>query len=238
MILKKSIVSVALLAAMASANASAQDSPWSVSVSAITVDVDTIETTSTDQVAGVSRTLAISTDDDTGFGINVGRTLFSSSTGNLRAELSYQDFDQSVDGIQFLGNNFSGAAVGGDVEVESILARLVYQFELGRIDPYVGFGIGSTDVGVNAVYGGSAGTNAGAQPPFIADSDSGTALEGRIGANFNLNDQFDLYLEYTRTEVDDIRLDRLGGGPGGLQSTTQLGDVDFDSITVGVTYRF
>jgi len=237
MTLKKSVLSLALIAALGSANVNAEDSLWSIGVSATAVDIDTVETSSA-AVAGVPRTLNIDSDDDAGFGINIGRTLIDQGSGRLRAELAYFNSEQDIENIQFLSNNFSGAAVGGDIEVESILARVVYEFELGRIDPYVGFGIGSTDVEVNAVYGGSAGSSAGAQPPFISDDDSGTALEGRIGANLGLTDKINLFLEYTRTEVDDINLQRLGGGPGGLQATAQEGDVDYDSINFGVTFNF
>lgn len=240
MTLKKSLISLAAFAALSATSVSnvlAEDQPWSLSVSVLSADVDTVNTSSA-PIAGVARTLDIGTDSDSGFGITIGRTLAEQSIGRLRAELSYQNFDQDVDNIVFLGNDFSGAAVGGDVEVESIFARLVYEFELGRIDPYVGFGIGSTDVDVNAVYGGSAGTTPGAQPPFITDSDSDFALEARVGLNLSLNDSLDLFLEYSRTELSDISLERLGGGPGGLQTSIQEGDVDIDTIAFGITYGF
>lgn len=238
--LKKNVLNLAAIVAISasvSATALAEDSPWSISTSVLSTDLDTAETSSA-PIAGVSRTLDIGTDTDTGFGISVGRTLFEQSLGRLRAEVAYTNTDLDIENINFLGNDFSGDAVGGDVEVESIFARLVYQFELGKIDPYVGIGIGSTDVDVNAVYGGSAGTTPGAQPPFVTDNDSATSLEARIGAIYSVADNVDLFLEYSRTEADDINLERLGGGPGGLQTSIQEGDFDIDSIAFGVTYRF
>ena len=240
MSLKKSVINLATIAAISAAFSSAalaEDSPWSIGVSALATDVDTIDTSS-DPVAGVARTLDIGTDSDAGFGINIGRTLVERNIGRLRVELAYQNSEQDVENINFLGTEFSGGAVGGDVEIESIFARLAYEFELGYIDPYVGIGIGSTDVDVNAVYGGSASTVPGTQPPFITDNDSGTSFEARVGAKLRLSDRFDLFLEYSRVEVEDILLDRLGGGPGGLQTTSQEGDVELDIVSFGVSLNF
>jgi len=47
-----------------------------------------------------------------------------------------------------------------------------------------------------------------------------------------------VFLEYTRTDVDDIEFSRRGGGPGGLATTTQAGDYEFDSLNLGVNFRF
>ena len=133
--LKKNVFNLAAIVAMSasvSATALAEDSPWSISTSVLSTDLDTAETSSA-PIAGVSRTLDIGTDTDTGFGISVGRTLFEQSLGRLRAEVAYTNTDLDIENINFLGNDFSGDAVGGDVEVESIFARLVYQFELGKL---------------------------------------------------------------------------------------------------------
>ena len=240
MILKKSLVSLAAVTALSVAStgaALAEDNPWTLGVSVLSADVDNVETSSA-PIAGVSRSLDIGTDSETGFGITIGRTLVEQSIGRLRAELAYTNSDLDVEDINFLGTDFTGAAVGGDVEVESIFARLVYEFELGLIDPYLGVGIGSTDVDINAVYGGSAGTSPGAQPPFVTDNDSDTSFELRVGANYSVSDHVDVFLEYSRVEADDLSFERLGGGPGGLQTSIQEGDVDIDTIAFGFTYSF
>ncbi len=75
-------------------------------------------------------------------------------------------------------------------------------------------------------------------PPFATDGDSATALQFRLGAEYEITDQVGLFIEYAKTEVDDIEFIRRGGGPGGLNSTTQTGDFDFDKISLGASYRF
>ena len=219
--------------------AQAEDNSWYVGGSLNFADIDTLNSSSTTQVAGVTRNLGVDTDSDTAYGIKVGKTLFTTGAGHrFSLELSYSDLDTDVDNIIFQGNVFSDSAAGGDVEVETILLRALYEFELGAVDPYIGFGIGSSDLEINAVYGGSAGTAPGTQPPFASEGSSEFAYQFRVGAEWSLSDDWGLFLEYTRTEVDDIEFSRLGGGPGGLAQTRQEADLDIDSINIGLNYRF
>jgi len=229
------------VAASVSLSANAADTNWYVGLSANQADIDSVDTVSTAQVGGVSRLLNLDADDETGFGIKLGRNVFTQANGNtLSLELSYSNLDNDIENIQFMNNNFSSTAgtAEGSLEVETILARAVYKFDLGNFKPYVGIGIGESDLEVDARYGGSIGSASQTQPPFASGSDSATALELRAGVEYSVTDQIGVFLEYTTTDVDDVQFSRLGGGPGGLATTTQEGDFEFDSLNLGVSFHF
>lgn len=244
--MKNSVIkasSLVALAVVASVNvtANAADNNWYVGISANQADLDSVDTISTTQVGGVSRALNLGTDDETGFGIKLGRDVLTQANGNtLSVELSYSNSDNDIETVQFQNNNFSTAAgtAEGSLEIETILARAVYKFDLGKFKPYVGIGIGEADLEADVRYGGSVGQGFQTSPPFASGSDSATALELRAGVEYSITEQLGVFLEYTTTDVDDVQFSRLGGGPGGLATTTQEGDFDFDSLNLGVSFRF
>ena len=132
----------------------------------------------------------------------------------------------------------SEGAAAGSAEVEGILARVKYEFNVGKFKPYLGLGIGQSDLEVDIIYGGSIGSVPGTQPPFAQGSDSATALELRAGFEYRVTDIVGLFAEYTTTDVDDVEFSRTGGGPGGLATTTQSGDFEVDSINFGINFHF
>lgn len=238
---KHSLIAVTLAALVVSAPSNASDNPWYVSVSVKQADLSSLETQSTDQVAGVTRNIGIDTDDETGFGVSVGRTLFTQNNGNsFSLELNYSNTDHDLEELRFMNNVFlaSEGLSSGSVEAETILLRAKYQFDLGSFKPYVGVGVGQTDLSVDALYGASVGSAIGAVPPFATGDDSATALELRAGIEYRFSESFGVFLEYASTDVDDIEFSRTGGGPGGLATTTQSGDFDFDSLNLGLNVRF
>ena len=239
--IKASSFTAIVLAASVSLSANAADTNWYVGISANQADLDSVDTISTAQVGGASRLLNLDADDEAEFGIKLGRNLFTQANGNtLSVELAYSNSDHDIENIQFMNNNFSSAAgtAEGSLEIETILARAVYKFDLGSFKPYLGLGIGETDLEVDARYGGSVGQGFQASPPFASGSDSATALELRAGVEYSITEQLGIFLEYTTTDVDDVEFSRLGGGPGGLATTTQEGDFDFDSINLGLSFHF
>jgi len=242
--IKQSIAALAIISASTLATmpfASAADNPWYVGISTNAAEISDVNSNSTAQVANVTRRLDIVSDDSTGLGIKAGRTLFTSTNGNkLSIELSYSNSDHDIENIAFMGNDFlaSDGRSEGEVEIETVLARAVYQFELGKLNPYLGIGIGQTDFEIDGRYGMSVGQAQQASPPFATSGDSATAIEFRVGAEYSFSDQVGVFLEYSTTDVDDIEFDRRGGGPGGLATTTQSGDFDFDSLNLGVNFRF
>jgi len=237
----RNLITAAIAACTFSSVANSAEKPWYLSITTNQADLSSIETQSSEQVAGVTRSIGIDTDDETGFGITLGRTLLTQESGNkLSVELSYSNSDHDLEELRFMNNVFSASdgRAEGSIETETILARAKYQFDLGLIKPYLGLGIGQTDLSVDALYGMSVGSATGSQPPFAAGSDSATALELRAGLEYQINDSFGAFIEYTSTDVDDVDFARRGGGPGGLATTTQSGDFDFDSINLGLNVRF
>lgn len=237
----RSLITAAALAAACAPGVSSAEGDWYISAFVQQTDLDTVNTVSTEPVAGVSRNLGLDTDEDTGFGVTFGRTVFKQQNGNsISVELSYNNTDFDPENIIFMGNDFltSEGASEGSFETETILARAVYRFDLGKVNPYLGIGIGSTDFEADGRYGGSVGSASQSQPPFVTGSDSATAIEFRAGVEYSFTEAFGVFLEYTTTDVDDIRLTRVGGGPGGLATTDQEGDLSFDSINLGARFRF
>lgn len=239
--MKKALLALSLTSCAFSAISHADDTPWYVGLSVNQADLDSINTQSNSAVANVTRRIGFETDDDTGFGISFGRNLLTQGNGNtLSLELNYSNSEHAIEELRFMNNVFltSEGRAGGELEVETVLARVKYQFDLGSFKPYLGVGVGQSDLSVEAVYGMSVGSVTGAQPPFATGSDSATALELRAGVEYQLSDAFGVFLEYTSTDVDDVEFSRRGGGPGGLATTTQSGHYEFDSLNLGVNFRF
>jgi len=237
---KKTVFLATILATTAASNAHAEND-WYVGINLDTVDVSDVNTASDAPVGNVTRRLDLVSDDDTGIGIKVGRTLFTTNAGHqFSLELNYANSEHDLENIAFMGNNFlaSDGRGEGEIEVETLLLRAQYKFELGAIDPYIGIGIGSVDFSGDGRYGASVGSAPQSQPPFFNADDSASAVQLRLGAEYSLNDNVGLYVEYTNTDVDDVSFARRGGGPGGLATTTQVGDFDFDTFSFGVNYRF
>jgi len=239
--IKKSILSAIIIGASLNSATFANENLWYVGISANQVDIDRIETQRTQSVAGVTRNIDIESDDETGYGFTIGRNVLTQANGNtLGIELNYSNSDNDLEELGFMSNVFlsSDNRASGSTEIDTLLIRAKYQFDLGLIKPYVGVGIGESDVEVAALYGMSIGSSLGTQPPFASGNDSATAIELRLGAEYQLSDQFGIFAEYTSTDVDDIEFDRRGGGPGGLATTIQSGDVEFDSFNIGLNFRF
>lgn len=239
--IKNTLLAISLAGVAFSSVSHAADNNWYAGVSINQADLDSVNTLSTAQVANVTRRIGIDTDDDTGFGLSIGRTVLTQHNGNaLSIELNYSKSEHELEELRFMNNVFSASngRASGELEVETVLARIKYQFALGRFKPYVGLGIGQSDLSVEALYGMSVGSQVGNQPPFATGSDSATAVELRAGVEYQFNESLGLFLEYTSTDVDDIEFSRRGGGPGGLATTTQSGDYEFDSLNLGLNFRF
>jgi len=238
--IKKHMIAASCLS-MLFAGATQAQSGLYVGINVGDSDLSGINTVSSEQVAGVSRTLDIDTDSDTSVGFKVGYTVLGDQDKNrFSIELYYQDSEHDVENVVFQGNNFD-AGLGtaeGSLDIETILIRATYQFELGAIDPYVGIGIGESELDADVRYGGSIGTPSGSQPPFAFGSDSATAIEFRLGAEYSITKQLGVFLEYTYTTVDDITFSRIGGGPGGLATTQHSDDFDVDAINLGLNFKF
>ena len=191
----KLLIAAAITSISMSANA---DNSWYVGASLSSVDVDTVDTTSTQQVGGVSRNLNLDSDSDTGVGLKIGKTVLGTSSGYLDVELNYSQSDHDIDTIQFQNNVFTNGRAEGDLEVDSLFLRAAYRFKTGSpFQPYVGLGLGIVDVSVDARYGGSVGSASQSRPPFANGSDEAVAFEIRTGVQYNINKKWAAFAEYS-----------------------------------------
>lgn len=95
--------------------------------------------------------------------------------------------------------------------------------------PYLGAGVGVADVGYDIRYGGGAN---------IDDSDTVLAYQVMGGIAVKASDALEFFVEGRYFATSDPELDRTGGGPGGLATTSQ--DAEYHAITalVGVRWTF
>jgi len=233
--INKKYIASAIAASMLLAGTAQAHSGWYVGVNIGESSITDIDSTSSEAIGGAVRSLDIDTDSDTSYGFKVGYNVVGhedKGENRFNIELYYQNSDHDIDGIDFQDNPQD--VFDGNVDVETILLRASYEIELGAIDPYFGIGIGEADLEVDALYGNLDGDT----PPFADGSDSATAIEFRVGAQYSISKQFSLFLEYSYLTVDDVTFDRFGGGPGGLAETEQTDDFSFDSFNFGVNFKF
>ncbi len=239
---KKSYSAIAIAAGLILSPLSASaENQWYLGVAIQSNDLDDVNTVSQQSVGGANRRVDLSADDDTGASISFGREIFEQANGNtLSLELNYNSASFDFDNIAFMGRDFDAAAgqSEGTFDVDTLLARAIYRFELGRFDPFISLGFGEVDAEPDGRYGGSVGQPNQVQPPFITGSDSASAIEFRVGVEYQINDRFDLVLSYSSTDADDLQFTRRGGGPGGLATTTQVGEVSYDSFSLGAKFSF
>jgi len=211
---------------------------WYISGNISNNSLNDINTTSSNTVGGSARTVDLTSDSGTGLGIAIGKSLYETSSGALSFELGYQTSDHELEGVNFNSRQFSsdaGTAVG-ETSVDTWSLSALYHFGSGSFKPYLGLGIGSTSVDVTARYGAS--VQSPGSPPFINDSDSSFSLLYRAGLDYAFSSNLSVFAEYRLTDVDEISVNRTGGGPGGPATTTQLGDFDTDQFSIGFKYNF
>ncbi len=234
MSVKSTLVATAAISAFSlSAHAA---SGWYVSGNVASTDIDTISTISA-PLAGTPRSIDLSSDSDTGFGLAIGRTVADYANGSLLIELGWNQAESDIEEVVFNTNSFradQGRSVG-DISVQTFSVDAIYQFGKSSLKPYLGFGIGLTDVDIDVRYGGSVNAPAGS-PPNINDSDNVLSLQYRAGLEYSVNNSWGVFAEYKFVDVDDISVSRIGGGPGGLATTSQEGDFDIGSFLLGVKY--
>ena len=237
--IKKYMIAAAGVSMLFAGTAQAH-SGWYVGVNIGEAGLTDIDSTSSEAIGGAVRSLDIDTDSDTSYGFKVGYNVVGhedKGENRFNIELYYQNSDHDIDGITFQEND--QAFIDGSIDAEIILLRASYEIELGAIDPYFGIGIGEADLDFDARYGGSVGAVDGT-PPFASGSDSSTAIEFRVGAQYSISKNFSLFLEYSYLTADDITFDRLGSDPdnGILAVTEQSDDFSLDSFNFGVNFKF
>ena len=124
-----------------------------------------------------------------------------------------------------------GATVGavvadgrGDIRATSVFANLYYDFNrMGAIRPFVGAGLGYSDVSVTYSPSGVG---------IIDDSEGKLAWQIKGGASWAVNDQIDVFGEAVYRATDDIELtNQLFPGTLNVENAQTV-------LNVGVRYRF
>jgi len=112
----------------------------------------------------------------------------------------------------------------GEITNTAIFLNGYYDFNRdGQVQPYVGVGIGYADVSVNYNPSGVS---------VIDDSEGAFAYQLKAGATMRLNEQWDVYGEYTYRATEDVDFNnRLF--PGSLEIENES-----NVISIGVRYRF
>lgn len=113
---------------------------------------------------------------------------------------------------------------GDEIESTSIFANLYYDFNReGRISPYVGAGLGYSDVSVQYSPSGVG---------IIDDSKGKLAYQLKAGATLAVSERIDLYGEAAYRATDDVKLDNtLFPGTLNIENTQTV-------FSIGARYRF
>jgi opacity protein-like surface antigen len=164
-----------------------------------------------------------------GIELSYGKADVSSHMGvTVAGALLIDDVDAAV----LTGSDVQlGATVGevvsagqGDLTTLSLFANAYYDFNRdGNFEPYVGAGIGFSDVDINFSPSGVG---------IVNDSDTLFAYQLKLGATLQFNDMWEGYAEYAHRMVGDAEVN-VDLFPATLKVENQQG-----LLSVGVRYRY
>uniref|UniRef100_UPI0035B05FDF outer membrane protein n=1 Tax=Ferrovibrio sp. TaxID=1917215 RepID=UPI0035B05FDF len=139
-------------------------------------------------------------------------------------KVGYGFGDVRIEGeLSYRQNDLSGANTSGEQKTWATMANLLYDFNgFGRFVPYVGFGVGLANYAIDGRIGTS----------NFDDSAWVPAVQGIVGANFVLTDNFLIGADYRYLTGGDAKLN------GSLVNSTAKADNSQHTVMVGLTYRF
>jgi len=238
------IAACSLTVAFSSITSHAAEEGWYVGSSISAVDFDDTTLTSNEFIGTAlsPRSIEIESDSDIGLGGTIGYRFKGHSLGAVRVEGEFLYSSHDVDGIDFESGpvnppqfDQSGVNVAGDIESISLFVNVIQEFNglFPGVRPFVGVGVGISefygDFQYNPVLGAS----------VDSEDDIGLAYQFFVGIDVDITKKFTGYVSYRTVGVEEVELDRFGGGVGGIATeTSQEGDVDFDAFTVGLRYSF
>tara|TARA_Y100001968_G_scaffold79156_1_gene70448 strand:+ start:119 stop:742 length:624 start_codon:yes stop_codon:yes gene_type:complete len=148
--------------------------------------------------AGYARHIDISIDSasgggkikfDPGFAGDIG---VGYDFGSIRTELGYNFISNDVSSVQGYGST-----VG--VEFKSLFLTAFYDFRADKKwQPYVGLGIGATEITATSSYAGNISLSAG--------DDNITSAVFKAGVSYHANEQMDIYGEVWGQAYDDFTI--------------------------------
>jgi OOP family OmpA-OmpF porin len=127
-------------------------------------------------------------------------------------------------------NNFgTGVLDDGDVHVWSGMLNGFYDFNRGgRIEPYIGAGIGAARLNLSAVAG----------PISVHDDDTVLAYQAMVGLAIGITERLDLDIGYRYFVADGGEFDGVFDSEGGDTAITVDGDYEQQAVTVGLRWQF
>jgi opacity protein-like surface antigen len=218
---KKTLVSAILFAGIQVTTAANAQANWYSESTLLDADVSGTSLNST------GRNVNAEFESDTAFGGAIGYQY----NGGLRIEAEYLSTENDTNAINFNGNSFSGNTVSGSLETQSIFVNAIQSFGSSSIQPYLGVGIGFSKVESNIAYNPTLSA-------AINDDDTAFSYQFLAGIDIPFSESFTGFVEYRYVDISDVSLSRRGGGPGGIATTSQNGDINFDAFAVGLRYSF
>ncbi len=182
-------------------------------------------------------------EDGAGYGVEAGFRIKKNLRTGLEISSTSADVDThsgvtvgstNIDGVDAAVLTGSatqlGATVGqvvadgrGEISNLAVYANAYYHFDLGRVQPYVGGGIGFSQVDVNYQPSGVR---------IIDDKKTKFAWQLKAGAEAMINDNWSVYGEYAYRMTEDVEYDNLLF-PGTLEVENRPA-----MLSVGVRYTF
>jgi outer membrane protein OmpA-like peptidoglycan-associated protein/outer membrane protein W len=173
-----------------------------------------------------------STDGNVDFGDGESYDLENDWTTHLGLGYAFQNNFRLEGELGHRFNNF-GEDVGlddGDVRVWSGMLNLFYDFNRGgRIEPYIGAGIGAARV-----------EGVATEHPilYVDDQDTVLAYQAIVGLAIGITERLDLDVGYRYFVAEGGEFDGQADIGNGLEAITVDGDYEQQAVTVGLRWQF
>lgn len=158
-------------------------------------------------------------DFDNGFGYQAG---VGYDFGKTRLEVGYSQHQGDID--EATEDSGATTTVDGDGSLQSIMLSVYRDFpsESGKLSPYIGAGIGTTNVKADDIT--VAGTIYG------DDDENAFSYQLKAGVSYDMSEKTDVYAEVTYLNVGEVELEKAGNKV----------DVDTSSVGLftGIRYQF
>ncbi|MEM1443366.1 MAG: outer membrane beta-barrel protein [Verrucomicrobiota bacterium] len=176
-----------------------------------------------DELGLVNDTIPLLLELDDGYTVGGGVGVRTPFLGGFRFELEGFFGENDVVGGAINGNSGPFSNATGSLETYGFQFNMVKEFDFGGFKPYIGGGIGFTEVSAEAVAYG---------PINFTDNDGAFAWQAIAGVEFPVSENVGIYVEYNYHSVGDVAFQR--------SATTVLSfdDLTSSSVQAGVRISF